>query len=517
MRWKSALAFAVSVLAGCGGSGSGGGAPRGAWLTSLETDPLEARTETVDGRNYYFSQAAAGATIMIRPAAPNATRFELDGQAVGPGGWLAVRFDDLGPEAPKELVATNSIGAVVGRATLWPRPIDFPILRVESNGPTTGWTHLSIAQLGGGSPSGRPSFLTVLDEFGAPIFIRRKIGFMVNFNRVELNGSVFYTFNEEPFGIILDEDFREIDRFTLVPHNGSTWTEVDLHELLMLDVGHYVVPAYVPKLVDNDPTRPGQVVSVTAAVIQELRNGEVITQWDSTDHPELYAYSTAGNGNDYAHLNSIEIDPRDGHFVASFRHLDNVMKIHRTTGEILWILGGPGDQFGLTSEQQISHCHDARVEANGVFTLFDNGNASGRSRVLRFTLNEQARQVLTYEASTIDGHFSVAMGSAQFLAPGTVMAGWGFRGLTESDVTEWDTATGTKRLEIWLNENDTGGRRTVSYRARKYPPLPNLFSWGRSKAAPKPPRRASAAPPAGRPTGVPFRPETPSRGPSPAG
>lgn len=469
----SAKAFALACfvfLAGCGGGG-GTSAPS-SWLSSLDTDPVEAMPETPDGINFYFSQAQAGKTFLIRPMSSRAASFQVNGQSASAGSWIPIRFDDLGPNASKELIARNLSGAAVGRAILWARPRDFPIVRVDALSPTAGWTYLSMLQFGAGSNINRPSWLAVLDETGAPIFIRRKIGPMFNFNRVELGGRVYYTYNEEPLGFVLDEEFREIDRISLIPFNGSTFAEVDLHELLMLDVGHYVVPAYVPKQVNNDPTRPGQTVNVTAAVIQEIQNGSVVMQWDSTDYPELYAFSTAGNGNDYAHLNSIDIDPRDGHFVASFRHLDCVMKIHRTTGEILWILGGPGDQFGLTPDQRISHGHDARMSANGGLTLFDNGNAFLRSRVVRVTLDESAKTVLTFESFTLDGHFSSFMGSAQFLDANTLVAGWGGRRTTESDVTEWDVGTGTKRMEIWLNDNDTPSIRMLSYRARKYPPLP---------------------------------------------
>ena len=85
------------------------------------------------------------------------------------------------------------------------------------------------------------------------------------------------------------------------------------------------------------------------------------------------------------------------------------------------------------------------------------------------TLDEVAKTVTTFESFEIDGHFSAAMGSAQFLPSDSVLVGWGFRRANESDVTEWDTGSGIKRFEVWLNEEPG---QVLSYRAKRYPPLP---------------------------------------------
>jgi hypothetical protein len=472
MRWIwSILPLFLIVLVGCGGAG-GGGTPT---LLTFQSEFAEYPVYTVNGFDYFFGQAAAGREVRVLPDAPGAHDVVFDGQTYAVGEWIPVSLS-LEKNESREMLFRNPSGSVIRRATIWSLPTDFPILNVSTNNPTPGEVLLAVNRSGS---SNSASFLIILDEAGSPTFYRRGAR-MMNFDRFEIGGSLYYTFIEETSGdaVVLDENFLEFDRVRLQPFNGSTWTEVDVHDFRMLAPGHYVLPAYVPKIVNNDPARPGQNVPVIAAVFQEVLNGSVVMHWDSTDHPELYALSKTPNSQDYVHLNSVEIDPNDGHFITSNRHLDNVMKIHRTTGEILWILGGLGDQFGLLPEQMPSRNHDARISADGFLTLFDNGNASSRSRALRMSLDEVNMSVLGFEEYDLDDHFSVAMGSTQFLDPGTVLVGWGLRRPNESDVTEWEVGSGIKRFELWLNANDGTGR-SLSYRARKYPAPPRP---GRAKA-----------------------------------
>ncbi|HEY1392666.1 MAG TPA: arylsulfotransferase family protein, partial [Methylibium sp.] len=194
--------------------------------------------------------------------------------------------------------------------------------------------------------------------------------------------------------------------------------------------------------------------------------------WLSTDHPELYACSTdrnnfaANNGADYARWDSVAVDG-DGNWLASFRHLDAVLKIARSSGSVSWILGGPCDQFGLSAAQKFSHQYDARRAPDGRLTLFDDNVAGGASRVLAFGLNEAAKTVTSFNAYTSDPHASISLGSAQLFADGKVLVGWGVFPGAASDVTEFDTASGAASFQLTLLGNAFAGGY-FSYRARKY-------------------------------------------------
>ena len=194
--------------------------------------------------------------------------------------------------------------------------------------------------------------------------------------------------------------------------------------------------------------------NVVACIFQEIKNGECIFEWDSTDHPELYAASVEGGDYtntskiwaDYAHFNAISIDPKDNNFLCSYRDLDSILKIDRKTGEILWHLGGKLDDFGLTEDQQFRRQHNVSVTEDGSILLIDNGcrtNIMGypvlseeeieegqrlqRSRALKFTLDEETKTVTDFKEYSVDGFYSSTMGSAQILEEksDTVLFSWG--------------------------------------------------------------------------------------------
>ena len=107
------------------------------------------------------------------------------------------------------------------------------------------------------------------------------------------------------------------------------------------------------------------------------------------------------------------IDPKDNNLICSFRNLDSIIKIDRKTGDIIWILGGKGDQFNLTEEQKFSRQHNATLLDNNRILLFDNGNAKGLTRIFEITLDEENKKVTNFKEFSLDGRFSAYMGYLQ--------------------------------------------------------------------------------------------------------
>jgi arylsulfate sulfotransferase len=64
------------------------------------------------------------------------------------------------------------------------------------------------------------------------------------------------------------------------------------------------------------------------------------------------------------------------HFLVSCRHLDEITKIHRTTGEIIWRFGGSQNEFNFINDYPFTHQHSIRSLGNNRYILFDNGNYS---------------------------------------------------------------------------------------------------------------------------------------------
>lgn len=46
---------------------------------------------------------------------------------------------------------------------------------------------------------------------------------------------------------------------------------------------------------------------------------------------------------DWCHANAVSHDPRDDSLLVSLRHQDCIIKIDRRSGDLVWILGDPGN------------------------------------------------------------------------------------------------------------------------------------------------------------------------------
>lgn len=295
-----------------------------------------------------------------------------------------------------------------------------------------------------------------------------------SFKRIECDGEVYYgylTWNDEcevassnaqPMKlVIMDSTYTVVDEvITLSSDMGIVeGHSLENHEFQMIELGHYIITGYVGMEVDNIPedVYDGETALVTAAVVQEIKDGELLFQWNSTDYPELYGYSTDGcdygseDYQDYMHMNSVIVDPSDDNIIISIRSIDGIVKVDSTTGEIIWILGGLGDDFGITDEQQFSRQHFATISINGTLTIHDNGRESEQTRTLEFTLDEENMTITDFDAFVLDGYYSSLRGSTQRLSEeeDIFVISWG--GVTNSTaiITEYNFTTDEVIFEVY--------------------------------------------------------------------
>jgi len=336
------------------------------------------------------------------------------------------------------------------------------------NNPEPGQIFIS-PYLPGDSGSG---VVMVLNQNGHVIKQIKTPGETINFQKWVINGKTRYTYEvQDPsdplytggtvpgYEIIADSNFNEIKRVQLYD-NGNISTSVlkglDGHDFILIDDNHYILETFYPETVTNIPDSLNPVksgVKVIAPVIQEVINDVVVWQWDGTNYPEFYGSSVEGNTftdsstyQDYMHLNAMYIDPRDNNLLLSFRNLNQVVKINRTNGNIIWRLGGKNSDFPLNSDQVFLRQHNITLtDDNSTFLLFDDGEQTIRpsSRVLEFNLDEIAKQVLTFRSFDIPEPFCAYMGSVQKRG-NTYFIGGGWANY----VLEVNYLTGEKLLEL---------------------------------------------------------------------
>ncbi len=245
--------------------------------------------------------------------------------------------------------------------------------------------------------------------------------------------------------------------------NGYT---IDLHELRVLNNGHALLMCYDYQPVDMSVIVPGGNPNaiVIGLIIQEIdENKNVVFQWRSWDHFDItdaiYENLLAATV-DCVHGNAIELD-NDGNLMISSRHLNEITKINRTTGQIIWRLGGVNNEFTFVNDTIPFHYqHDIRRISNGNITLFDNGNFRTplQSRALEYNLDEENKiATLVWKYVNTPVTYGPFMGSVQRLKNGNTLIGWGGTNPTLTEVTP----QGTIALQMTL---PTG---IFSYRAFK--------------------------------------------------
>jgi hypothetical protein len=175
-------------------------------------------------------------------------------------------------------------------------------------------------------------------------------------------------------GVIVDSAYREVARIRA--GNGHT---VDPHELLLTPEGTALITCS-PSNVTADLSSIGgpKEGTVAESVVQEVdvATGRVLLEWRSLDHVSVSeSYMRPGGGTyDFMHANSIDVAP-DGNLLVSGRHTWSLYKLERSTGQIMWRLGGKRSDFDMRANTQFAWQHDGRWLADGTITVFDDGAA----------------------------------------------------------------------------------------------------------------------------------------------
>ncbi|HTU29682.1 MAG TPA: arylsulfotransferase family protein [Solirubrobacteraceae bacterium] len=207
----------------------------------------------------------------------------------------------------------------------------------------------------------------------------------------------------------------------------------DLHEFL-IDGDDAWITAYQPVVWNATAVKHGwRRQAVLNGVVQEidLKTGLVLFQWNSLDHVPLGAsYLPVEKPPlpwDYFHVNAIQ-PLSDGTVLISARNTSAVYDVDGTSGRIHWVLGGKFSSFKLGKGARFWYQHDARLQANGQLTMFDDGGMPFRepeSRGLTLNLNAAAHTATVASQQSYDSLKAAAEGSDQLLGNGDTLLGWG--------------------------------------------------------------------------------------------
>jgi hypothetical protein len=125
---------------------------------------------------------------------------------------------------------------------------------------------------------------------------------------------------------------------------------------------------------------------VVDGIVQEIdiRTGRVLFQWDSADHVPYRASEeplpgAANEPWDWFHINAVHLDT-DGNLLINSRYTWATYKVNRTTGQIIWQLGGQHSSFALRAApgqvldqagEIFAFQHDPEAIGHGEYTFVD--------------------------------------------------------------------------------------------------------------------------------------------------
>ena len=320
----------------------------------------------------------------------------------------------------------------------------------------------------GGTPQ-KP--VKIIDSTGTEIFSQnwgmKGADFKVNYNN-----KLSYFDRQSKGWFIMDSLQNVVD--TVYCQNGYI---ADNHDFLALANGNYVLFAYDPQPYAMDTVVPGGDPNaiIEGLIIQELdANHNLIFEWKSWDHFHITDNIYLSPWNiahfDFIHANAIDID-FDGHFLVSCRGLDEITKIHRTTGEIIWRWGGSQTDITFTNDYPFTHQHSIRSLGNNRYLLYDNGNHSAQytgtiniSRAVEYQLDTNLMEATkVWQFVHPDSLYTPSIGGVQRLPNGNTLIDFG--NLQSLNIGSIVTEVDTNNQIVFQLEYDNGGNL---YRAQKF-------------------------------------------------
>ncbi|CRG86537.1 Neuronal cell adhesion molecule [Talaromyces islandicus] len=174
----------------------------------------------------------------------------------------------------------------------------------------------------------------------------------------------------------------------------------------------------------------------------DIASGELIFEWRSSQHvPIAHSYKKFEHGEgtehhpfDYFHINNVDQDV-EGNYIISAGHTHAVSCIERSTGEVLWNLGGKGNSFRDLGERpmvQFKWPHEARWHDNDTLTVLESDgdhhphNPPTESRGMLIQLDVPNGVANVRQTFTNPGRKTRFQGNMQLLEDtGNVFVGWG--------------------------------------------------------------------------------------------
>ncbi len=290
---------------------------------------------------------------------------------------------------------------------------------------------------------------------------------------------VWYEFIDSPNAPCIGYNLNTDRTITYIYDNCSLIREIDLfgreknvvnarlldgdislhHEVRKLDNGQYLILAAKP--VDTD-----SLLLIDDCIYLLDQDGHHLWSWSLLDNlphttgiknnvfwDQIYGERAA----DIFHSNALSTDS-DSNYILSASQLNQVIKIDKSTGQILWALGGEDSDFEFAIDHVFAQQHTPVMTGQDSVLLFDNIGAVAVSRALEFSLD-----TVSGVAQTVFMHVSPTailtpvLGSVERLANGHTAVFFAQRSKLEevdaSDSLVWSLTVPTSSYRAYYLDN----------------------------------------------------------------
>jgi len=211
----------------------------------------------------------------------------------------------------------------------------------------------------------QPRYMAVIDSVLNPTWFINSgslgLDFKVNHNKLSYFNKIDQSW------ILLNEYMVETDTLKCIGGYNA-----DYHDIQIMNDGGYLLQAYDSIYVDMSTIVVNGSLNATIhlLIIQEFDlNHNLIFEWNAWDHLNITDYTNldlTANNITWMHGNSIDVD-LDENILISNRRSSEIIKIDRNSGDVIWYLGGPNNDFIFTNDSfnGFSKQHDVRRIENG--------------------------------------------------------------------------------------------------------------------------------------------------------
>ncbi|MCC6684585.1 MAG: aryl-sulfate sulfotransferase, partial [Bacteroidia bacterium] len=250
-----------------------------------------------------------------------------------------------------------------------------PIVKIYGKG-AGGYYFLHIKKFILDSTTKTPAPVQLILDGSGNIIFYRTIENASDF-KVYPNGMMSFFYQKNYY--LMDSAFRIIDSVSCV--NGI---KTDNHEFQILPNGNYLLLGTEETEMDlssfpiflHRGIKGSSRAKVITGVVQELNaKKELVYEWRSKTYFDIQKADTFFLNDtllvDMTHFNSVAVTP-DSNWLVSVRYYNEVIKVNRKNGSIIWRLGGQNNQFALQGDSVFFLAqHDARELKPGIISLFD--------------------------------------------------------------------------------------------------------------------------------------------------